>query len=55
MKKNIQNIISFNGLNADFQDFQNSVNSTIFKKISSLTEPYIEMVPPSEFESLSTP
>ena len=55
IKKNIQNLIFPDGLSADFSTFQNSLNSTIFKIIGSLTEPYNNMVPPSEFESLSTP
>lgn len=55
IKKQLQKLIFPNGLRADFLTFQNSLNSTIFKQIGSLTEPYIDMVPPSEFESLSTP
>lgn len=55
IKKNIQNLVFPNGLSADFSTFQNSANSTIFKQIGSLTEPYIDMVLPGEFESPSTP
>ena len=55
LKKNLQNLIFPNGLNADFKSFQNNSISSIFKQIGSFKEPYIEMVPPSEFESLSTP
>lgn len=55
IKKNIQNLLFPNGLRADFQSFQNSLNSTIFKQIGTLSVPYIDKLPPSEFESLSTP
>ena len=51
----MQNLIFPNGLSADFLAFQNLVNSLIFTKIGALTAPNIKMVPPSEFESLSTP
>ena len=55
IKKNIQNLIFPNGLSADFSTFQNSLNPIIFKQIGTLSVPSYNMVPPSEFESLSTP
>lgn len=55
IKKNLQNLIFPNGLNADFSSFQNTEIASIFTKIGALSAPNYKMVPPSEFESLSTP
>ena len=55
IKKNLQNLIFPNGLSADFSNFQNRVNPSIFKQIGTLSVPSIDMVLPGEFESPSTP
>lgn len=55
IKKNIQKLIFPHGLSAEFKSFQNSLNSTIFKQIGTLSVPDIVKLPPSEFESLSPP
>ena len=54
-KKNLQNLIFPNGLNADFETFQNTEIASIFNKIGALSAPNSNMVPPSKFELLSTP
>ncbi len=55
IKQRLQKLIFPKGLSYDLSDFRTGEISSLFIKIGSLTEPYSNMVPPSEFESLSTP
>jgi serine type site-specific recombinase len=55
IKERLQKIIFPNGLRYESGVFRNSEMSSLFKIIGTLSVPYINMVPPSEFESLSTP
>ena len=55
IKERLQKIIFPNGLRYESGVFRNSRMSSLFKIIGTLSVPSINMVPPSEFESLSTP
>lgn len=55
LKQRLQKLIFPKGLSYNLSDFRTAEISSLFIKIGSLTEPYSNMVPPSEFESLSTP
>lgn len=55
IKERLQKIIFPNGLRYESGVFRNSQMSSLFKIIGTLSVPSINMVPPSEFESLSTP
>ncbi len=55
IKERLQKIIFPNGLRYESGVFRNSGTSSLFKLIGTLSVPSINMVPPSEFESLSTP
>lgn len=55
LKQRLQRLIFPKGLSYNLSDFRTAEISSLFIKIGSLTEPYSNMVPPSEFESLSTP
>lgn len=55
IKERLQKIIFPNGLRYEIGVFRNTQISSLFKIIGTLSVPSINMVPPSEFESLSTP
>ncbi len=55
IKERLQKIIFPNGLRYETGVFRNSRMSSLFKIIGTLSVPSINMVPPREFESLSTP
>ena len=55
IKERLQKIIFPNGLRYESGVFRNCQMSSLFKIIGTLSVPSINMVPPSEFESLSTP
>ena len=55
IKERLQKIIFPTGLRYESGIFRNSRMSSLFKIIGTLSVPSIYMVPPSEFESLSTP
>lgn len=55
IKERLQKIIFPNGLRYETGVFRNTQISSLFKIIGTLSVPSINMVPPSEFESLSTP
>ncbi len=55
IKERLQKIIFPKGLRYDSGVFRNGGKSSLFKIIGTLSVPSIKMVPPSEFESLSTP
>lgn len=55
IKERLQKIIFPNGLRYESGVFRNSEMSSLFKIIGTLSVPSYNMVPPSEFESLSTP
>ena len=55
IKERLQKIIFPNGLRYESGVFRNSQMSSLFKIIGTLSVPSINMVPPREFESLSTP
>ena len=55
IKQRLQRLIFPKGLTYDLSNFRTTEMSSLFKIIGSLKEPSYNMVPPSEFESLSTP
>ena len=55
IRQRLQRLIFPKGLTYDLSNFRTAEISSLFKIISSLKEPSYNMVPPSEFESLSTP
>ncbi len=55
IKERLQKIIFPKGLKYESGVFRNSGISSLFNIIGTLSVPSINMVPPSEFESLSTP
>ncbi len=55
IKERLQKIIFPNGLRYEGGVFRNGEISSLFKIIDTLSVPSYNMVPPSEFESLSTP
>ncbi len=55
VKERLQKIIFPKGLRYDSGVFRNGGKSSLFKIIGTLSVPSINMVPPSELESLSTP
>ena len=55
IKERLQKIIFPNGLRYEGGVFRNGEISSLFKIIDTLSVPSYKMVPPSEFESLSTP
>jgi len=55
IKERLQKIIFPNGLRYESGVFRNGGTSSLFNIIGTLSVPSINMVPPSEFESLSTP
>lgn len=55
IRQRLQRLIFPKGLTYDLSNFRTAEISSLFKIIGSLKEPSYNMVPPSEFESLSTP
>ncbi len=54
-KQRLQNLIFPKGLTYDLEKFRTPEKSCLFTIIGALSAPYNKVVPPSEFESLSTP
>ena len=55
IKQRLQQLIYPQGLTYDLNNFRTAEMSSLFKIIGTLSVPSYNMVPPSEFESLSTP
>ena len=55
IKQRLQQLIYPQGLTYDLNNFRTTEMSSLFKIIGTLSVPSYNMVPPSEFESLSTP
>ena len=55
IKQRLQQLIYPQGLTYDLSNFRTAEMSSLFKIIGTLSVPSYNMVPPSEFESLSTP
>lgn len=55
IKQRLQKLIFPKGLTYDLNKFRTPEISSLFKIIGTLSVPTYNMVPPSEFESLSTP
>lgn len=55
IKQRLQKLIFPKGLTYELDKFRTHEMSSLFKIIGTLSVPSYNMVPPSEFESLSTP
>ena len=55
IRQRLQRLIFPKGLTYDLSNFRTAEISSLFKIIGTLSVPSYNMVPPSEFESLSTP